>query len=68
MKFEEKLKKVEEITAALQDKNTELEKAVELYEEGMKLAKELETELGSFERRIEIATKDLEEGIVTEAY
>lgn len=68
MKFEEKLAKIEEIANLLQDKNTELEKSVSLYEEGMKLAKELEEELGKFERRIDIATKDLEDGVETQPY
>lgn len=68
MKFEEKLSKIEEIATLLQNKETELEKSVELYEEGMKLAKELEEELGKFERRIDIATKDLEDGVETEPY
>lgn len=68
MKFEEKLSKIEEIANLLQNKDTDLEKSVQLYEEGMKLAKELDEELGKFERRIEIATRDLEGGIETEEY
>ena len=68
MKFEEKLKKIEEIAAALQKDDTDLEKAVSLYEEGMKLAKELEAELGKLERRIEIVTGEYDGGVVTQEY
>ncbi|MCQ2398081.1 MAG: exodeoxyribonuclease VII small subunit, partial [Sphaerochaetaceae bacterium] len=67
MKFEEKLTKIEEISKALQDSNTELEKAVELYEEGMKTANELDAQLSKLERRAEIVTRTAasEDGPIT---
>ncbi len=70
MKFEEKLTKIEEISKALQDSNTELEKAVELYEEGMKTANELDAQLSKLERRVEIVTSSAgsEDGLITEPY
>ena len=69
MKFEEELKKLEEINTKLQNKETELTKAVELYEEGMKIAKKLDKELSELERRVEIVTSAPgEDSIVTEAY
>ncbi len=69
MKFEEELKKLEEINTKLQNKETELTKAVELYEEGMKIAKNLDKELSELERRVEIVTSAPgEDSIVTEAY
>ncbi len=67
--FENKLKKMESISKQLQNSETELEKAVDLYEEGMKIAKELDDELSKIERRIEIVTSSSDENqIITEPY
>lgn len=42
--FEEKLARLEELTALLEQENLGLDKSIELYEEGVKLSKEcLET-------------------------
>lgn len=71
MTFEEKLAKIEEISKLLQNPETELSKSVELYEQGMKLAKEVETELRKLERKVEIVTTEFdnaENGIVTDQY
>lgn len=71
MSFEEKLNKLEEIAKSLQDPNTELQNAVSLYEEGMKLANEIDKELSKIERRIEIVTSapgESDEGVITEEY
>lgn len=56
MKFEEKIKRIEEITLLLQKDSTDLEKAIELYEEGIKLSNEVEKKLQQVERKIEIVT------------
>ena len=53
--FETKLKRLEEIAAELDTGETGLEEAVSLYEEGIKLVKELETVLSGIERRITLA-------------
>lgn len=67
--FEKKLEKLEKITKDLQNPKTELEKAVTLFEEGMKISKEIDKELSKLERRIDIVTSSTdEEGIVTEEY
>lgn len=71
LSFEEKLDKLEEISKSLQDPNLDLQKAVTLYEDGMKLAKEVDTELSKIERRIEIVTSapgESPEGVLTEEY
>lgn len=71
MKFEEKLKKLEEITQTLQNPDTDIAKAVELYEEGMKLAKEADLELSKLERRVEIVTSEPgenPEGVISQTY
>lgn len=62
MTFEEKLKKLETISELMKNQDTPLEESVSSFEEGMKLAKELEKELKSFEQRVEILTKEDEEG------
>ena len=70
-KFEQKLSRMEEISKALSKPETDLQEAVDLYEEGMKLANEVDSELAKIERRIEIVTSRPEEnpdGVLTEEY
>lgn len=69
--FEQKLDKLEDISKTLQDPATDLLKAVALYEEGMKLASSIDSELSKIERRIEIVTSkpgESPEGVMTEQY
>lgn len=69
MAFEDKLKKLEELSKTIQNPETQLEKSVELFEESMKIADELETQLAQIERKIEIVTsKAGDNGIITEEY
>ncbi len=71
LSFEQKLDKLEEISKSLQDPNTDLQKAVSLYEDGMKLANEVDEELSKIERRIEIVTSkpgESSEGVLTQEY
>lgn len=70
MTFEQKLEKLEKINAEIQNPETELEKAVSLYEDGMKIAADMEKDLSRLERRIEIVTSapGSEEGLITEPY
>ena len=70
-KFEQKLSRMEEITKALSKPETDLQEAVTLYEEGMKLANEVDDELSRIERRIEIVTSrpgESADGVITEPY
>lgn len=71
LSFEQKLDKLEDISKTLQDPSTDLLKAVDLYEEGMKLASSIDRELSKVERRIEIVTSkpgESQEGVMTEEY
>ena len=71
LSFEQKLDKLEDISKTLQDPSTDLLKAVDLYEEGMKLASSIDSELSKVERRIEIVTSkpgESSEGVMTEEY
>ena len=53
-KFEERLSRLEEISEKMKDDSQPIEEAAALFEEGIKLAKGLETELSKIERKIEI--------------
>ncbi len=69
MKFEEKLEKLEQMSREIQNPETDLEKAVSLYEDGMKLAGELEKDLSKLERRVEIVTSAPGSGeVISEPY
>ncbi|MDT3389734.1 MAG: exodeoxyribonuclease VII small subunit [bacterium] len=71
MTFEQKLSRMEDISRSLSDPATDLQAAVGLYEEGMKLAKEVDDELSKIERRIEIVTSrpgENPDGVITEPY
>ena len=52
--FEERLERLENLSEQIKEGNIPLEKAVSLFEEGMKLSKGLENELSKYERKIEI--------------
>lgn len=65
--FEQKLKKIEEISQELQNPNTELEKAVELFDDGMKLAKDLDKQLANIERHIEIVLNSWDDDTIQTA-
>ena len=56
MSFESDLKRMEEITQILKNPETGLEKSIELYEEGSRLAKELSKTLDQIQRKVEKVT------------
>jgi exodeoxyribonuclease VII small subunit len=53
-KFEDRLSRLEELNERMKTGNIPLDEAVEVFEEGIKLAKGLEKDLSKIERRIEI--------------
>ncbi len=59
--FEERLSQIEGISVKLQESETSLDEAVSLYEQGMKIARELEKELSEYERRVEIISEPYNE-------
>jgi exodeoxyribonuclease VII small subunit len=61
-KFEERLGRLEDLAEKLKEGKLPLEEAIALFEEGVKLAKSLEKDLSRIERRVEILTKEPEEG------
>lgn len=61
MKYEESIKRLEEIVDVLSDENITLDQSVKLYSEGISLAKTCLEELNSFQNKIKVLGKDLEE-------
>ena len=53
LKFEDKMKRLQEIVELLDDENTNLDKSIELYKEGLDLSKDLKKQLSSYESQIE---------------
>ena len=57
--FEEKMKMLEEIVEKLEDRNISLNSALDNFEKGVKLVKDLNSELEEAEGKIKILTKEL---------
>jgi len=53
MSFETDITRIEEITQRLNDSTTGLEESLALFDEGMKLAKQLEKTLGEAKNKVE---------------
>ena len=56
--FEDRLVRLENLSEKLREGKIPLEEAVSVFEEGMKLAKELEKELDKIERKVEILVNE----------
>ena len=54
MNFEEKLKELEIISQKMSTGDSSLDESMKSFEEGMKLAKELEKELENYEQKVKI--------------
>jgi exodeoxyribonuclease VII small subunit len=59
-KFEDRLKRLEQIGEQIKQGELELESSIALFEEGIKLAKSLEKDLAKIERKIEILINEPE--------
>ena len=57
VKFEDKMKKLASIVEKLEDESIDLDESIKLYEEGLKLSKELKEQLQSFEDKINSINK-----------
>ena len=53
LKFEDKMKRLQEIVELLDNEDTDLDKSIELYKEGLDLSKDLKKQLSSYESQIE---------------
>lgn len=58
MKYEEAMKRLEEITEKLEEGNLPLEEALQKFEEGIKLVSFCEKKLKEVEKRIQILIKE----------
>ena len=58
LSFEKGLKQLEELVKKMESGEIELEKALEMYEEGVKLSRELERILTEAEKKIELLSRD----------
>ena len=56
--FEDRLNRLDNLSEKLREGKIPLEEAVSIFEEGMKLAKELEKELAKIERKVEILVNE----------
>ena len=56
--FETSMKRLNSIVDELEKEDIDLDKSIKLYEEGLKLSKELKDELNKFEERIEKLSND----------
>ncbi|MBN1623606.1 MAG: exodeoxyribonuclease VII small subunit [Clostridia bacterium] len=56
--FEELMKELESLVNKLENGDTELDKALEMYKEGVSTIKELNDRLNNARRQIEIANED----------
>jgi exodeoxyribonuclease VII small subunit len=60
LSFEQQMKKLQDIVEKLEEGNVELDESIKLYEEGLKLSKELKRQLSVFEEKIDKLGQDNE--------
>lgn len=58
MTFEEKMQRLNELTAMLENSQCTLDESLAYYEEGVKLAKELKVQLAEYEQRVASIAKE----------
>lgn len=58
LKFEEALKKLESIVQQLENEELELEKSLQIYEEGVRLSRWCNRKLEEVERKVEILSQN----------
>ena len=58
LKFEDQMKKLEEIVEKLESNDVDLDDSISLYEEGLKLSKSLKEQLKKFEKKINELNKN----------
>ncbi len=64
--FEESLNELDAIVAKLEEGDMPLEESLEIFERGVRLARECKERLARAERRIELLTKDSDGELRTE--
>lgn len=56
--FEKKLNRLQEIVDMLENENTTLEQSMKVFEEGVKISKDLSGQLDQVKQKIEVLKKD----------
>ena len=59
MKFEDKVKQLEEIVSKLEDKNLALEEGIDLYKEGLEITKQCLVELNGGKEKIKALQEEM---------
>jgi exodeoxyribonuclease VII small subunit len=67
-KFEEALKRLEEIVSLMEDEKLPLEKALQYYEEGVRLTRFCRQTLDAAEKKIEILSKSADGQVTSEPF
>lgn len=58
LKFEDRMNRLQEIVEQLERDSIDLDKSIELYQEGLQLSKQLKDELSKFEEKINKLNKE----------
>lgn len=58
IKFEDKMNRLTAVVEALENEDTSIDDAIKLYEEGLKLTKELKEQLKVFEEKVDTISKE----------
>ncbi|MBQ6335205.1 MAG: exodeoxyribonuclease VII small subunit [Erysipelotrichaceae bacterium] len=61
VKFEQQMKKLQDIVEKLERNDIELDESIALYEEGLKLSKQLKSQLEGFEKKIKELDQEIED-------
>lgn len=61
LKFEDKMNKLQDIVSKLEKDDVDLDASLDLYQEGLKLSKDLKNELTKFENKIKEINKNSHE-------
>ena len=61
MKFEQQMKRLQDIVDRLEKEDIDLDESLSLYEEGLKLSKTLKEQLNEFEKKIAELNRDEDE-------
>ena len=68
MKFEQAMKRLEEIVAKMEKGELSLDESLKLFEEGVGLTRMLNKQLEEAERKVEVLTKDESGKLKTEPF
>lgn len=58
LSFEDKMNRLSSIVEQLENDSIDIDKGIQLYEEGLSLAKELQKQLTAYENKIESISKE----------